>query len=102
MERFTFTGEVWRHDGSDAWHFLTLPDAVADEIRASNEGAHRPFGSLPVRVTMGANEWSTSLFTDRRRGTYLLPVKASVRVAQGIEEGDEVTTSIEIERSRCR
>ena len=94
--RFEVRGELRRHHGESAWYFLTLPNDLADEIRARRAGAHRPFGSLRVRVRLGSTTWSTSLFAEGASGSYLLPVKAPVRRAESVGDGDQVAARIEL------
>lgn len=92
--RYSFTAEVWEHQGDAAWHFVSLPEDVADEI--AERYAHRSggFGSVRVHVVVGASRWSTSLFPDKSRATYVLPMKKAVRVAEGLEAGS--TARIEL------
>ena len=85
--RFTFTAEVWEHDGQGAWHFVSLPDTVADDIEEMYGRNARGFGSLRVEVTTGSTTWQTSVFPDSKRRTYVLPLKKSVRVAEGLTAG---------------
>lgn len=40
--------------------------------------------------------WNTSIFPQRESGGFILPVKAAVRKAEGIGEGDEVTVELRI------
>jgi uncharacterized protein DUF1905 len=89
---WTVSGEVWRHPGPGGWHFVTMPTEVADEVRARSLA--KPFGSVPVRATVGATTWESSLFADTKSESYLLPVKADVRRRAGIEAGDTVTLTI--------
>lgn len=86
----TFTAVLWEYPGPAAWFFLSLPTSLADEIADVAEGRTAGFGSVRVEVTVGTTTWHTSLFPDRTHGTYLLPVKKSVRRAEGIEPGDDV------------
>lgn len=99
MNRATYTviGPVWRHAGEAAWHFVTLPDEVADEIEVRFEDAHRPFGSVAVRVTLGATSWITSLFRDTKSASYLLPIKAAVRRREHVGTGDTVRLIVEVD-----
>ena len=90
----TFTATIWRHDGPAAWYFISLPEDLADELRSEYEHRQRPFGSLAVRARIGETEWDTSVFFDRKRATYLLPVKAKIRSSEGLEDGDEVQLRI--------
>ena len=52
------------------------------------------WGAIPVRVCIGCTEWETSLLP--RAGGYVLPVRKSVRVAEGVGEGDHVTVAMSV------
>lgn len=93
---FTFDATVWEHDGDAAWHFVSLPEDVADEIAERSAGRTRGFGSVRVEVTIGASTWRTSLFPDGRRGTYVLPVKRAIRTAEGLADGSRAGVSLEL------
>lgn len=78
-----------------AWHFANVDKKQSAEIKRIRQLADgkqkRGFGSIPVEVTLGKTKWKTSIFPDSRSGTYLLPLKAKVRFAEGIQDGDTVT-----------
>ena len=84
---FSFVAELWEHDGSGAWHFVSLPAAVADAIETMSDARAPGFGSVRVSVQIGDTRWETSVFPDRKRGTYVLPVKKPVRTAEGLHAG---------------
>jgi len=90
---FTFEAPLWRWQGEAAWHFVSLPEDVADEIEDSpvDRGG---FGSVRVRVQVGSTSWATSVFPDKARGTYLLPVKKQVRDRERLAEGDVVSVTL--------
>ena len=98
-ERLTFTAVLWRwtarEDSADtgAWSFVTLPADVAEEVR-HRSGEPRGFGSVRVRVEVGATSWDTSVFPDKQSGSFVLPVKKAVRAAAGVGEGDELTVTL--------
>lgn len=96
VDRFEFDAELWLYDGDAAWHFITVPPAVSDDIEARATGPRRGFGAVRVRVTIGATSWSTSVFPDTKRRAYLLPVKKHVRQKEGIAAGDTVAVSLEL------
>jgi hypothetical protein len=81
-----FTAELWDYQGEGAWHFLTLPTELAEDIR-ERMPPRRGFGSVRVEATIGDTTWRTSLFPDKSSGSYLLPVKKQVRVANDLEPG---------------
>lgn len=91
-----FSAPLWRWSGESAWHFLTVPEAVSDDI-ASRVEPGPGFGSVKVEVTIGSSTWSTSVFPDKRSGRYVLPVKAAVRRRERIEDGDEVDVHLVID-----
>jgi hypothetical protein len=96
------TGKLWRWQGqakdgtpsSVAWFFITIDGPVAEAIRAASPGRTAAWGSVYVSVTIGATSWRTSLFPSKDVGGYLLPVKATVRKAEGLAEGDVVAVRI--------
>ena len=87
---------MWRYPGADGWHFVSLPAEVSAEITDIAAGARRGFGSVRVDVTVGATSWRTSLFPDSKTGTYLLPVKKAVRLAEHLEAGGEVRAQLQV------
>ena len=54
------------------------------------------FGSVPVIVMIGKTRWKTSIFPDKRSGTYLLPIKAEVRKKENIMSEDIVSVTVQI------
>ena len=85
---------MWEHDGSASWHFLSVPEPIADDLEA--EFGHRAagFGSLRVEVTIGSSTWQTSLFPDAKRKTYVLPLKKAVRTAEGLTAGSVASVDL--------
>jgi hypothetical protein len=94
--RFSFDAELWEHDGPAAWFFVSLPEDVADDIDAAHGHRAKGFGSLRVDVRVGTTAWSTSIFPDSKRGTYVLPVKKQVRTAEGLTAGSVVTLQLAV------
>ena len=94
---FKFKTALWVHDGPAAWYFLTLPVDLAEEIQDLAGEMERPFGSIKVEARIGEAVWSTSIFKDTKRSSYLLPVKAAVRRKAKLADGDEVTCRITLD-----
>ncbi len=89
-----FTGKIWFWRGPAPWFFVTIPEEESRDIKAISNFVTYGWGVIPVRVRIGKTEFTTSLFPKDDR--YLVPVKASVRKAENIEEGDEVTIRLEV------
>ena len=104
MESFTTTTPLWRWQSAAApaaWFFLTIAGDVADGIRlAAISGQwldkRGGFGSARVEVRIGDTLWNTSVFPHKESGGWILPVKAAVRKAEDIAEGDEVTVTVSL------
>ncbi|HSO90200.1 MAG TPA: DUF1905 domain-containing protein [Arthrobacter sp.] len=96
---YAFTATLWHYPGEAGWHFLTLPEQLAAEIREDTAMFRRGFGSVRITATVSGHNWSTSLFPDSKTGTYLLPVKKAIRTAAGLEAGDQVTVRLEVPES---
>ena len=94
--KFTITANVWIYSGVGAWHFITLSKKDSDHIRNMFGVLAAGFGSLPVTVTIGKTTWNTSIFPEKKAGSYLLPLKAEVRKKEKIIAGDTVTLLLEI------
>ena len=94
----TFAAELWIWDArrTDSWTFVSLPAEASDEIRDRAGGSRRGFGSVRVRVTVGGTTWTTSIFPDSARGSYVLPVKRDVRRAERLDAGDTATVTVEL------
>ena len=90
----TVTAELWLWSGG-SWHFVTIPEEDAVEIRAHSLLARGGFGSVKVEASINGVAWRTSVFP-QKSGGYLLPVKKEVRSRAGIAAGDIVTLELEL------
>jgi hypothetical protein len=91
-----FEAELWRYEGEAGWFFLSLPTELADTIRAEHGPLAGGFGAVKVSVRIGSSRWATSVFPDAAHGTYLLPVKKAVRLAEAIDAGDTVPVELTV------
>lgn len=93
----TTTLWVWRSGKpGTSWHFLTIDGQTSAEIRYAALGRTGGFGSIRVEARIGRTVWRTSIFPQRESGGFILPVKAAVRKAEAIGEGDEVEVELRI------
>jgi hypothetical protein len=90
-----FSGELWFWRGPSPWHYVTVPDDESSAIESVADEVTYGWGVIPVQAQIGDTSWRTSLFPKDDR--YLVPVKASVRQAEGIELGDEVTVQLTVD-----
>jgi len=91
-----FSAPLFRWVGPAPWYFVAVPAERCDGLRAASAFVTYGWGMIPVRARIGTTHWKTSLWP--KDGVYLLPVKASVREAEGIEEGDSVSVGLDVGR----
>ena len=97
-EYVSFTAELWRWSGANgSWHFVTLPETAAAWIKFINGKGRRGWGSVRVKATIGVTVWATSVFPDAKSGSFLLPVKSTVRAAERLEAGSAVKVRLHLE-----
>ena len=96
---YEFRAPLWPWESRrDLWTFVTLPEDASDEIAALTDGSARGFGAVRVEARIGEVRWRTSIFPQHTGGSYVLPVKRSVRTANNLEVGDEVSVRLEVLR----
>ena len=89
----------WRNPDGIAAGFLAFEGELAEQmlaVRAVQKLEHGKagnFGSVKVISRIGNSEWANALYPEKD-GSWGLPVKKAVRVAEGLAEGDMVTVSL--------
>ncbi|TQS41960.1 DUF1905 domain-containing protein [Cryptosporangium phraense] len=94
----TFDAQLWIWDArrDETWTFVSLPEEPSEEIRARFAGLRAGFGAVRVRVRIGLTTWTTSIFPDKGRGAYVLPIKKAVRKAEDLDAGDTAAVTVEV------
>lgn len=87
---------MWRYPGAGGWHFVTLSARQSFEIKGRFAEPRPGWGAVPVVVRIGETVWRTSLFPDRKSGSYILAIKAVVRDAEGIRAGDTIVATVQV------
>lgn len=89
-----FDADIWFWRGPAPWHFVSVPP---DQCRALKEMAAAVtygWGMIPATVRIGRTEYRTSLWP--RDGGYIVPIRAGVRAAESLDEGDRVRVSLRV------
>ncbi len=89
------TVHLWRYPGEAAWYFVTLPTDIAHEITEFiGQEPRRGFGAVKVKASVDGQWWETSIFPDKKSGSYLLPIKKAIRGS--LNDGDELLLKLEV------
>ncbi len=81
-----FSGGTWFWKGLAPWHFITVPEEECGDLEVASPFVTYGWGMIPVTAQIGDTDWKTSLFPKDSR--YIVPVKATVRKAEGFEIGN--------------
>lgn len=94
----TFSAPLWIWPTDKAsWYFVCLTPDAAEQVRFAMQGqARRGFGSVKVEVRLVDQVWRTSLFPDKARSSYLLPIKAQVRKACDLKLDENVFITLRL------
>jgi hypothetical protein len=91
---FEFTGKIFIWRGPAPWFFVAVPEKESREIKEISNIVTYGWGVIPVHGQIGKTTFETSLFPKDDR--YLVPIKASIRKAENLEEGDNVTIRLDV------
>ncbi len=89
-----FRGPLWHWRGPSPFHFVTVPSAEAEAVADLAPTVTSGWGMGPVTVAIGRTSATTSLWP--KDGGYIVPVKAALRAAEGLEVGDEVEVTLTV------
>ena len=90
----TFSAPLFQWRGPAPHYFVRVPPQQAEAMRDAARLVSYGWGMLPVQVRIGGSEWRTALFP--KDGSYLVPIRASIRKAEQLEEGDLVRVVLEV------
>ena len=89
-----FDGKIWFWRGPAPWYFVTVPEKECQVLKDIANTVTYGWGMIPVTARIGETVWTTSLFP--KDGRYIVPLKTTVRKAEKLEEGDNVTIWLQI------
>lgn len=92
--KIEFSGRIWFWRGPAPWYFVTVPAKQSHILKEIAGFVTYGWGMIPVDVRIGKTGWKTALWP--KDGRYIVPIKANVRKAEQLEEGDKVTVRLEV------
>ncbi|WP_135229068.1 DUF1905 domain-containing protein [Deinococcus fonticola] len=94
-----FTAELFQWRGPAPHYFVSVPDDLKGALKAASKLVTYGWGMIPVTVGIGGAEYDTSLFP--KDGGYLVPIRADVRQAEALEEGQRLTVTLDIRTGKA-
>lgn len=94
--QYQIKAPVWLYTGYAAWHFVTIPQDISNDIKKLFGDRARGWGSLLVEITIKDTKWKTSIFPDKKKGAYILPLKKEIRKKENIQLEDSINFLLEV------
>ena len=91
---FEFEGAIWFWKGPSPWYWVTVPPEICAVLHDMSRSLTYGWGMIPGTLRIGKTTWGTSLFP--KDDAYIVPIKAAVRKAEKLAEGDIVTLSLRV------
>lgn len=95
---YSFKGKVWKYKGLNGWYFVTLPSSLGKKIRKTHVSSEEGWGRLRTSAQIKKTQWATAIWFDTKIGSYLLPLKSTVRKAESIEINSIVKVDLQIDQ----
>jgi hypothetical protein len=93
-----FGGVIFQWRGPAPFYYVAVPEDESLDIQAIANAITYGWGVIPVTVQVGRTQWQTSLFP--KDGRYLVPLKAMVRRAEGVDDGDRIEVRLTLPQPR--
>lgn len=90
-----FEGVVWEWRGPVPYHFVSVPEDECVELADVAALVSYGWGMIPVTVAVGDTTITTSLWP--KDGGYVVPLKDTLRAAEGIALGDVVAVRLSVD-----
>lgn len=94
--KYDFCAKMWQYSGPNGWYFVSLPTDMATEIRENLKWQEEGWGRMKAIASIGESRWDTAIWFDKKQNTYLLPIKADIRIKEQLELNKEINITIGI------
>lgn len=92
--KYNFTVQLWKYSQQGGWVFASLPISISKEIRENLKWQEEGWGRMKAIASIEGFEWNTAIWFDKKRNTYLLPIKADVRKKKNVRLEKPIDISI--------
>ena len=92
--KFEFKTSLWKHNSPGGWYFISLPKTMSREIRENLKWQEEGWGRMKASAEIREHRWDTAIWFDTKLDTYILPVKAKVRVQTNLKINETIEVDI--------
>jgi hypothetical protein len=92
--KYEFEGIVFEWRGPAPFYFVETPRDISVQIDEIKSSLSYGWGVIPVRVSIGGIETSTSIIP--KNGSYFVPLKDAIRKPNEIQVGDLIKVQLSL------
>lgn len=93
---YSFSGKIWKHESTGAWFFVSMPKDLSLEIRSQLQWQEEGWGRMKASARIKNVEWKTAIWFDKKKNTYLLPLKKEIRRKAHLELDDVISVEVSL------
>lgn len=93
---FGIKAKLWDWKGMGTYFLVTVPERAGKLIKQRFGHTEKGWGSIPVEVRTRAFTWKTSIFADKKSGSYIMLVKKEARLKNGLKKGSVLSFELTI------
>lgn len=89
-----FSNQMIEWRGPAPFFYVPVPQDLSNQIKQTAKLVSYGWGVIPVKVTIGRTEFTTSLFP--KDGIYLVPIKNAVRLPEKLALGQSIQVTLQV------
>ena len=89
-----FSNQMIEWRGPAPFFYVPVPQDLSNQIKQTAKLVSYGWGVIPVKVTIGITEFTTSLFP--KDGIYLVPIKSAVRLPEKLALGQSIQVTLQV------
>ena len=93
---YNFSAKLWKSGEQGGWYFISLPNDISKEIRENLKWQEEGWGRMKATAKVENLEWDTAIWFDKKKDTYLLPIKADIRKKVNLKLNQVLIVNISI------
>ena len=87
--KYEFTASMWQYGAPGGWYFVSLPKDLSKEIRENLGWQEEGWGRMKATAQIEDLTWDTAIWFDTKMDTYVLPIKAVIRIKAHLKINEE-------------
>ncbi len=92
--KYHFSEKLWKDGQGGGWCFVTVPENMSKEIRENFQWQEEGWGRMKTVALVNGIQWNTSIWFDKKKNRYLLPMRADIRKSAHLKLDDTINVDL--------